>query len=108
MLRTYRRAAGGKRKAQVNAKMSLMHQFMPNVGAGIDQSKLGPPRKPKSTINRLRFNENSMKARVRTLGSLNFVDRINGDSKIVAPYNCGSALLSKLLNGPLKAPLKGP
>ena len=49
MLRTYRRAAGGKRKAQVNAKMGLVQRFMPNVDAGMKESKIDPPREPKSS-----------------------------------------------------------
>ena len=49
VLRTYRRAACRKRKAQVNAKMSLVQRFMPHVDAGIEESKIEPPREPKSS-----------------------------------------------------------
>ena len=42
MLRTYRRAARWERKAQVNAKMGFVQQFMQYVDASIECSKIEP------------------------------------------------------------------
>ena len=42
VLRTYRRAARWERKAQVNAKMGFVQQFMQYVDASIECSKIEP------------------------------------------------------------------